>query len=126
MADLSESQTTHHLLRIRGHPEFPGEQILITRRHMDQGNSSDRGFCRGRSDRTVSTNHHQSTPTLKWLTQPCFGWPRTGLHQLDLDPLSGRHRRKRLGQSFRSPGAGDGIEDHQSRHDWGEYPPGIP
>jgi hypothetical protein len=121
MAYLTESQAADDLLGIRGHPEFAGEEILISGRHVDHGNSGDGGFRRRRSDRSISPDDHEPLPALEWFAQPGLRWCRTGFHQLQLKPLSLRLRREFFGQLLRSSGAGDGIEDHQSRHEREEY-----
>ena len=128
MANLSESEAAHHLLGIRGPSRIHGR---TGSRYLPAYGSGE--FQRSRlprpADRTapsppITTN---CPSTLKWLAQPCLGWPGDWSPSTrSRPPWAGRHRRKRRGQSFRTPGAGDGIEDHQSRHERGEYPPEIP
>ena len=115
--DHAITKAADDLVDVVGHLEFTGEEILVSRRKMNQWNVRVGGLGRRGSDRAVAADHHQSIMRRQRLAQPGGGRFGPGRHQDDFEtgvrggPLQIRGR-------LEGPtGARDRVVDHQRRHE---------
>ena len=115
-SNLAVPETPEHLLRIRGHLELAGEEILVARREVDQWNVRASRFRRRGSNRPVPADDDQAIVVHQRRPKPAFGWFGLRGHQDDLDAGGDRGPLERNREAVGPPRAGDRVEDHQGRH----------